>query len=177
MGGKPAFEIIFFPFSIVSPTTQIVHVCMNYNCLANHRVGSTHFSHVVVNLDISNALLININVAQVPNMADLITRSTMIHSGRVEMSKSIGTVITKITLSVNVETVEAWIESKNSAVDLCLEVLMGIKKMHLPSYLTIAVPSKRTNSIKRQACPDKSNKKTKTCTFFSCRSESSNKSL
>ena len=70
-------------------------------------------------------------------------------------------------LSVNVETVQAWIESKNSAVDpeknlfrfdifdisniamnrsflniinligniniylLCLEVLMGIKKMHL----------------------------------------------
>ena len=33
---------------------------------------SPHFSHVVVNLDVSNALLININVAQVPNMADLV---------------------------------------------------------------------------------------------------------
>merc|ERR1719151_74812 len=38
----------------------------------------------------------------------------MIHSGRVEMSKSIGTVITKITLSVNVKTVP-WISVSRSS--------------------------------------------------------------
>ena len=41
-------------------------------CLLILNDMSPHFSHVVVNLDVSNALLININVAQVPNMADLV---------------------------------------------------------------------------------------------------------
>ena len=38
----------------------------------NENYMSPHFGHVVINLDVSNALLIDINVAQVPNMADLV---------------------------------------------------------------------------------------------------------
>merc|ERR1719234_2878464 len=78
----------------------------------------------------------------------------MVDSGRVEMTKSIGAVITKIALCVNVKTMKARIKAKNSAVDLCFKILMGIEKMHLPSHFTIAVPSKCANSINSQACPD-----------------------
>ena len=33
---------------------------------------SPHLCHVIVNLDVGNTLIIDINVAQVPNVADLV---------------------------------------------------------------------------------------------------------
>ena len=38
---------------------------------------SPHFGHVVINLDVSDPLLVDIDVAQVPNMADLVMMVTM----------------------------------------------------------------------------------------------------
>merc|ERR1719234_1462208 len=98
-------------------------------------------------------------------MIILITRSTMVHSSRVEMTKSIGAVVAEIALYVNVKTMEARIKAKNSAVDLCFKILMGVEKMHLPCHFTIAIPSKCANSINRQACPDQSNENGKPIHF------------
>ena len=42
---------------------------------------SPHFGHVVINLDVSDPFLVDIDVAQVPNMADLVMIVTIMVSG------------------------------------------------------------------------------------------------
>merc|ERR1719284_1080670 len=131
----PAFPVVILPSSPPLP-----------------RSSMSHFHLVVFNLDVRNALIIDVNIAKITNVAHLVARSPMVDPGRVEVAKSVLTVVTKVALCMNVEAMQARIQTKNSSVDLCLRVLMRIKKMHLASDFTVAVSSKCTNGIDGNTC-------------------------
>ena len=101
---SPQSKIVNNMTTFTAIIDKIKKTCVNYNRLPNNGVGSAedskilqrfnenytgteimnvnftilpHFCHVVVDLDVGDALLVDINVSQVSNVADLVTMDLM----------------------------------------------------------------------------------------------------